>query len=105
MVERSSDVAESPDRARSGTEWFLAAVFPNGKTVAIRGFARESEGSERPVSFRYVKSTCDVKARASVSTLPATLEAANAPAPGLTTLASKTLARLSEKWKAATLSP
>ena len=120
MVERSSHVAESPDPGRSGTEWFLDAVFPNGKTVTIRGFAAESEASERPVSFRYAKSTCDggglgahtaatsrrSTARASAATpVPATLVAANAPEPGLTALASKTLTRLSEKWRAATASP
>jgi hypothetical protein len=44
MVERRSHVAEGPDR-RLGTEWFLDAVFPNGKTVSIRASARASEAN------------------------------------------------------------
>jgi len=31
MVEHSSHVVESPDPRRSGTKWFLDAVFPNDK--------------------------------------------------------------------------
>jgi hypothetical protein len=54
MVERRSHVADSPDQQRSGTEWFLDAVFPNGKTITIRGFAGESEASECPGSFPYL---------------------------------------------------
>ena len=58
MVERRSHVADSPQPRRLGMEWFLDAVFPNGRTVTIRGFAG-SEASECPGSFRYVKSAPD----------------------------------------------
>ena len=58
MVDRSSHVAESPNPRRLGTEWFLDAVFPNGRAVTIRGLAGESEAGECSGSFRYVKSTC-----------------------------------------------
>jgi hypothetical protein len=111
MVERSSRVADSPDPRRLGTEWFLDAVFPNGKTVTIRGLARESEASERPVSFRYVKSTCDGRgglgAQAAIGgqLFPANLDVAIASTPGLTAPVAKTPTRLSEKWRAATSSP
>jgi hypothetical protein len=60
MVEHHSQFADPPDPRRLGTEWFLDAVFPNGKIIAIRGFAEESETSECSGSFGYIKSTRDV---------------------------------------------
>jgi len=58
MVKRHSLVVEGPASKGLGTEWFLEAVFPNGKAVVIRGLATD-DASECPGSFRYLKSTGD----------------------------------------------
>jgi hypothetical protein len=63
MVERRSQLVDCPARRRLGTEWFLDAVFPNGKIIALRGFAEQSETSE--CSGRYIKSTRDARTRPS----------------------------------------
>jgi len=126
MVERHSHVADSPDPRRLGMEWFLDAVFPNGRTVTIRGFARDCETSECPGGFRYVKSapdSCRVLGKQatvlfssnenvrtpSVTPVPV-VSPERAPQilsnlPCLMSIATRSLGRLTDKWRAATSSP
>jgi hypothetical protein len=114
MVERRSQFADSRDPRRLRTEWFLDALFPNGKTVAISGFAEGSEGNECPEGFRYIRSAPDnycafITQAAILSSTNENVQAPTLPAIpepfALTSVATKSVRRLSEKWKASTSSP
>jgi hypothetical protein len=114
MVERRSHVADSADPRRSGTGWFLNALFPNGKTAAIKGFAEGSGGSECPglatVAAALSEPTKKVWRHVdgggfAVQTCLAALELSIGLACGFASSASRLLTRLREKWENATTSP
>jgi hypothetical protein len=97
MVERRSHVADSPEPRRLGMEWFLDAVFPNGRTVTIRGFAG-SEASECPGSFRYVKSAPDNCHALNAQAAIAASSNENARASGLAIVAATLFERAKKIW-------
>jgi len=51
MAENSSHVTDNPDPRRSGAEWFLNAVFPNGKTVSTEGLRETLRRANAPPTF------------------------------------------------------
>jgi hypothetical protein len=99
MVEHRSHVADCPDPRRLGMEWFLDAVFPNGKIVAIRGFAGGSEASECPGSFRYIKSTRDIGSGPGAQATILSSENSNVRALGLAAVAAALSKRMKQVWK------
>ena len=99
MVERRSNLPDSHDPRRLGMEWFLDALFPNGKTVAIRGFAEGSEGSECSGRFRYVKSTRDHRSGPSAQAPILSPDNANARTPRLAIIAAVLSERAKQVWR------
>jgi hypothetical protein len=98
MVERRSHVTDCPDQQRSGMQWFLDAAFPNGETVTIRAFTGESEASECPVGFRYLKSIRDNRSDLSAQTPILSPSNLNALASGLATVAAALSERTKQIW-------